>query len=161
MKKIIILVAALLILAAALLICLLPRATTLEYTLDTVCFNADGEQMGMFQIVVQGQQTDALFRDPQLELSIMPFDRLSWLKVVAAEGENPVYHDGDIRFSYYVAADKVTGEVGQCTLGFDSKMERWIIVDHSRQLYYVASTNSDYSADELTAFFVSLIPANW
>lgn len=160
-NKLIAVIAGVLILSAAVLICLLPHTTTLDYTLNAVCFNVNGKQTGTTQIVVQGHKTNKLFRDPQFELSVLPFDRLTWLQIIETEGENPVYQQDDIRFSYYVAGDNRSGEVVQITVGFDSNLDRWIFINHARKVYYVASSSGNYSAEELSAYFISLIPANW
>ena len=160
-RKFIIVIAIVVLMATiSTLLFLLPRTTKIDYTLNTTRFNAQGEQTGDIQISVYGQQKKALFRDPQIELSVEPFDRLAWLKVITADEEASPYRHEDLQFFFYSAADW-TGKVVMVTVGFDANMDSWIFVNHTRQVYYVASVSGKYSPQELVEYFRVLIPVNW
>ena len=160
-RKFIIVIAIVVLMATiSTLLFLLPRTTKIDYTLNTTRFNAQGEQTGDIQISVHGQQKKALFRDPQIELSVEPFDRLAWLKVITADEEASPYRHEDLQFFFYSAADW-TGKVVMVTVGFDANMDSWIFVNHTRQVYYVASVSGKYSPQELVEYFRVLIPVNW
>ena len=161
-KKTILFIAVALTLAAVILACLLPRTTKTDYAINAFCFTAEGEPAGDFQITAQVTKKEMLFREPQLEFSIQPFDRLTWLKVVEAEGENPVNKLDEIQYLFFSAGDNVLADTAaMLTVAFDADMDRWIFVNHSRKVYYVGSVSGDYSAEELTEYFISLVPSNW
>lgn len=161
-KKELIVIITMIIVAAAILICLWPRTDKIIYTLDATQFNANGEQIGSAQFLVESLQKRTLLQDSQAELSIQPFDGLSWLKIVASGDEFPAYYQlGEIYYLFYSAWDQILDEAILCTLAFDAQMDRWMILNNARQTYYVASVSGAYTLEELTSYFSSIIPINW
>lgn len=160
-KKPILFIAVALILAAVLLICLLPRTTKTDYTINASGFTAEGDPAGDFQINVHATKTETLFGEPRLELSIEPFAQQTWLKVIEAEGENPVYQMDDMQFMFFSAGDSVlVDRAAQMTVYFDENLDRWLFVNNSRNVYYMGTVSGDYSLAELTDYFWGMIPGN-
>lgn len=160
-KKTIMFIAVALILATVTLICLLPRTTKTDYTINASGFTAEGDPAGDFQINVQATKKETLFGEPRLELSIEPFAQQTWLKVIEAEGENPVYQMDDIQFMFFSAGDSVlVNRAAHMKVCFDENMDRWLFVNHSRNVYYMGSVSGDYSIEELTDYFGGMIPNN-
>lgn len=157
-KKAMIFVITAIIIIAAILVCVIPRFTGVDATLQATKFNNRGESVGAHDIVLSGNRLDYLFSDTALELSVSAFDIL---RDFVVETELKTASGGEMFYVLYSAVNTAKDDVDVIRVGFSPDMDRWVFVNDTDQVYYVASVSGDYSAEELVEYFRPLIPANW
>lgn len=167
--QIITLVVASIVIAAALL-WFIPRTTQIDHTLRFSKFDHHGNELGTTEIRIAGRKLDYLFQDSRVDFTIAPFDGLVWLKPTLHANTNQEGHlntalENGILFTYYYGCHvNISGYdegMPQFRLGFSPDMDRWIIINDSDKVYYVASVSGKYSTKELVEYFRILIPSNW
>ena len=156
-RSIIIVIATVLVIAAA-LVCVIPQFTNVDATLNATKINEQGEALGTHEIVLRGNRLDYLLTDAALEVAISPFDSLSGF---VAEGKIKTATGKDICYVLYSASNAVTDDVAIIRICFSPEMDRWVFVNDTDQVYYVASVSGAYSTQELVEYFRPLIPSNW
>lgn len=151
--KIIVVVA--LFIFATILVCLIPRFTGVDVTLQAVKITNQGEALDTYEIVLRGNRLDYLFGNTALDLSIAPFDELSGF---TSHGEVKSLTESEIFYAFFSAVNAATDDVAFLKLGFSPDMDRWILVNDTDQVYYVASVSGVYTTEELAEYFSRLIP---
>lgn len=154
----------------AALLWFVPRSTRVDHTLSASKFDHHGDLVRTTEIRISGRKLDYLFQDSRVEFTITPFDGLAWIEPVLYANTNQEGHlstapENDILYTFYygfptnppVYNDSMT----QFRLGFSPDMDRWIIINDSDKVYYVASVSGNYSPQELVEYFRVLIPVNW
>ena len=145
------------------LICLLPWPTKVDLTLNAIKLDSEGEEVGSQQIIMEGQKLDYLFKDARMNLSFTPFDGFVWIKpteVQPAGTTGNIWHalENDILYVRYYGCDRAAN-IHLLILGFSPDLDRWILLDHTDNVCYVASVNADHTVQELKEYFKILISA--
>ena len=144
-------------------VCLLPRSTWINQTLNAVKLDADGNEIGTVTIHIEGVHLDFLFFPDRLQVSILPFDHLRSVTLSRYNGvKGGTFPDAGgtyikVWFSAWNlhAGAPCTGEIG-----FSDDFDCWLIRDYTNSVSYVASVSSEYTTDELKTHFSGKMPTH-
>lgn len=157
-KRSIIFVITAVLVIAAILVCVFPKFTPVDVSLQATKLNEKGETLGTYEIHIRGNRLDYLFADSALDVSITSFDDLSGFK---CHGKIETTPGTDICYVLYSASNSATDDVAFFEIGFSPDMDRWIFLNTTDKVYYVASVNEQYSIQELIEYFRPMIPSSW
>ena len=140
----------------SLLLYFVPKTTRFEHTLHAVILDREGNQIGTTDIALQGAQLEYLFRNTLLDVTISPFDR--YLRFNLTEntqtGDKGIILQFDqIQGIICTAWDNIVGDTVFAMLYFSPELDRWMFVNTSEGLYYIATTNDAYSIDDTIEYF--------
>ena len=160
------LASALLILVLSTAFYFLPKTSTFNYVLDAVVLDADGNEIGIQQIHIQGSRINYVTKDDHMDITIDPFADYS---VIRTDTDNKTGIKGLIKQGltgeyYRVAISGGCAESGTIFfgyLGFDADLEKWIFSDQTNEIYYIASVTQNSTTHELAKYFRGLTPHSW
>ena len=165
-KRAMIFVVVVLILTAAVLICVVPRFTKVDIFLNATKFSAQGETVGTYEIAIHGNQLDYIFGDSALDVNISAFDSYSQFEAArsgkyGSEGLVHTEPGTEIFCALYSAWNTDTDTVAIFDIYFSPDLDRWLFLNVSDKLYYVASASGSHTTQELVEYFSAQIPINW
>lgn len=156
------------ILLLALALYLIPMPTRIDLVLDAVKVDAEGNELGTFQIQLAGFRYDYLFQKSRLNIDVQPFDEYASIML------SDVYYGGQkipgaiLKYDFtgemeafepdwtYVGCGgkKINQTYGfLASLAFSPDLDRWLFADHSGKVYYVASVSGTDATADLIGYF--------
>lgn len=162
-KRSMIFVIVVFLIIAVVLVCVIPRFTRVNITLNATKINAQGEALGTYEIFLHGNRLDYISGNSALDVSISEFDDMiqfipfgrdnTGTKITTEPGS-------DIPCARYSAWDSKSDTVVDFDIGFSPDMDRWIFINTDDKVYYVSSVSGTYTSTELMEYFSNLIPNN-
>ena len=134
-----------------------PVSIPIEITLNATKFDNDGNEVGTTQIRIHGQKLDYSTQEDLLDIEIDPFD--GWGSFVMLVNESTGLkgeYNSTIDNANVTTLYDISSEIMQpCVLYFSNNFDYCVIVLPGAGTY-LASTDSNHSADKVLQYFKDL-----
>ena len=141
-----------------------PIRTKIQATCNAMKLDANGNQIGQVQIILEGYRYDYLFQQDRLNIDIAPFDdwKTFHLTEDVSTGKTGLisrFFDKFACVNLYTVSPK-TGMISFCKLYItdDFGYIALQIADTDETVYYVASANDSATAEQIIQHFQGIVP---
>ena len=165
-KKATTFIIAVVLIAIAVMICVIPRFTKVDVTLNAAKMDTDGNTLGTYEISIHGNKEDYISGKSALDVDIAPFDGLKSFQA-STNGSNGIEGyiwsmPGSDYLHITLSAYNGDGSLpDDLTLYFSPDMDRWLLMNTTNKVFYVGSVSGNCTTEELLEYFQSAIPSSW
>ena len=164
-KKLLLLIPLVFLLAAvAYVIYLTPVTTPISIKLDMYKIDRNCNERGVIPVELTGQWIHPLFEDARLDITASKFDGLSMLSLSYDNERFPgtvptQLPDLTLQECYGSCFNSSDNQFEFCAVVFSPDQQRWMLA--AGKYFYVGSTNSEDTLEELYDFFMPKIVNSW
>ena len=164
-KKATTFIIAVVLIAIAVMICVIPRFTKVDVTLNATKMDAEGNALGTYEISFHGNKKDYISGDSALDINILPFDDLKNFQASTNESngiEGYIWSTPGCNY-FYIALTAYSGDAqlpDYLTLYFSPDRDKWVLLNGIGKVFYVGSVSGNCTTEELLEYFQNVIPAN-